>query len=805
MPIHSFAPISTAVLLGAVLASAVAGCSSTVMNPGRDLLPLEGPRPPASQESLDSTESSASPHAAHEATSSDGDALLKVLAKPHWIRSVRSADGEEPANRWIYPALDSMLSEEESDPLDLRPYLKSPNPTVDANSTVVANGAICLLRMGDSSVADHVAKAVGDKELDIKVRCAAAETLGMDPAGISLLQHLVEQEEDRRGRPDGGGYSPDVHGELIRALGRQVQPADEPRLVSAFAAENDEVKLAALAACQQTSSGSFPEQGLVLRNHHDPRIRVQLLLALARHPSDDTFNHLTQGLSDPDLRVRSAAIRAMGTLREDRAVARLEQILASGVEGERIAAVWALADQGEAESVAGGAGDPAWRVRLAVAEVLPELPGDPDVRLARKLLDDSSAEVQHVVVTALQSWPPVIAEPLLLDAIENCPYRSQKLAAELLATTWEEGRPLLDLDKLPLGQPPKARASALAEIRRLYGDRGVDGEKRGDRPAPAERSYSYEEIIPIVASLHALQSEGANTPNHAEAIASLRGVGPSLMDLLETLVAQRGVVLPDCLFEEVLAVEIPEAATVERLRSGDVQVRRRAARQLAEDSARRPLRPLLLGRLADVAVTETDGVVWQYLLAALAEQSDRQAYRLVYAGVGHNVAAIRQVACEHLGRHPRPEHAPVLLTTLQDPSVPVACAAVEALGGCGGDFDVAPILSLLGTRSESVRIAAAVTLAQLGRSEGPAALERLAYSTSEQTRIRVAQAMGDLALPEFAPTLIRLLDDRHGIRLAALRSLPRVADCEAAEAGDLRESERVEAWRRWGARDPKPI
>jgi HEAT repeat protein len=74
---------------------------------------------------------------------------------------------------------------------------------------------------------------------------------------------------------------------------------------------------------------------------------------------------------------------------------------------------------------------------------------------------------------------------------------------------------------------------------------------------------------------------------------------------------------------------------------------------------------------------------------------------------------------------------------------------------------------------------------------------------NEQTRLLVAQAMGELGQPEFAPALIRLLDDRHGIRLAAQQSLSKVAECKEAEVPGLLESEQIEAWRRWAETNPK--
>jgi HEAT repeat protein len=800
MPTHSYRSVLVAAC--AALAFAPIGCSSPVTLPDGDLLAIDKLEPStlSGQAKPESTRAHDTPSAAADAATPGNpdeatpeDDLLDALAQPHWSHSVQSPGGEQPTYRWVYPILEDMLSEAEVRPHDLRVHLESSEPIV------AANAAIVLLRTGDPGAADQLAEAARNKKLDIEVRCAAAETLGRVPTAILLLQGLIDEENHRRlldeeARRSHAAYSPDFHAELIRALGRLVPPEEEPRLVSALSADNADVKLAALDAWQQASGGTFPEQGFALRNDSDPRIRAKLLAVLALHPSDDTLDRLTLALNDPDLRVRTAAIRALGTLNDKHAVNTLETLVADGVEGERIAAIRALAELGRTDVIIGAGRDKSWRVRLAVAKMLSDLPGDPDLQLAKELLEDASGEVQHQAIAAIRNWPPTIAEPLLVDALEKCSYRSQKLAAESLATIWPEGSALLEA--FPFGQPASARDPALAKIRQAHADRRIVLQKRTNEP---EIAFSHEQLVTVVASLRTLLSATADTREHSEALASLRHVGPNLIDVLEYLVDRRGVVLPDCVFG-VLAAERSDFAIVEMLHRDDVQSRRGAARQLAEDFARlHHLSPLLLRRIADLAVAESDDVVWQHLLAALADQGDSQTFRLVYTAAGHPSSGVRQAACEHLRRHPQPQHADVLLATLNDASVPVACAALEALGRSGAKVDPAPILPLLISRSDSVQIAAAATLTRLGRSEGAAALERLAYSHNDQTRLRVAQVMGELALPEFAPTLVRMLDDRHGIRLAALNSLPALAECEPAETPGLRESDRVEAWRKWAA------
>jgi len=760
------------------------GCSSPATYPDGDLLPLDRlePSAPSGPGASGSSQPEHQPSADQKVSPLDEE-LLEILAQSLWIRSVPVPSQEKPPYRWVYPALEDSL-EEATVRQALLGQLNSPKPIV------AANAAIGLVRLGDSSAVDYVAEAAGNRKLDVQLRCSAAEMLGHTPDGIEMLRSLLDDEVSQsRGR-----YSPACHAEMVRALGRHVQPADEPRLADALSGPDDEVKLAALDVWQRSADGVLPEQALELQNHSNPAIRAKLLTALASNPSTGTLEHLTSALNDPELSVRTSAIEALGTLGDEHAVPTLESLLIDGVEGEKIAAVGALAKLGEAEAVRGAAHDKSWRIRLAVANALPDLPDAPDRSLAGKLLDDPSGEVQYQAVDAIQKWPPAIAEPLLLDALATCAFRSQKLAAEALARSWPEGRPLLDA--FPFGQSADKRELALAKIRAACTER----QKPLESPEiEREIVFSPARLAPVVKVLQDLQAAQVDTQEYSQAAATLREIGPTVVEMLEYLVDRRGVVLPDRVFE-LLATEMPDFAVVEYFRESNVQARRRAARQLAESSVRRPPCPLMIRRLADLEIAETDAVVWQYLLTALAERNDAQTFRLVYAAMGHDSAGIRQKACEHLKQNPHPRHVNVLTAALNDASPLVVCAAVEALGECGGKVDPQSILPLLSDRSETVQVTAAEAIAHLGMKEGPAALERLAYSRDEQTRLRVAQVMGELALPEFAPSLIRLLDDRHGIRLAALNSLPKVAVCKEAEAENLRESDQIRAWRLWASR-----
>ena len=93
------------------------------------------------------------------------------------------------------------------------------------------------------------------------------------------------------------------------------------------------------------------------------------------------------------------------------------------------------------------------------------------------------------------------------------------------------------------------------------------------------------------------------------------------------------------------------------------------------------------------------------------------------------------------------------------------------MSAAGGHPRVGAKLAL--DRRADLRFAAAASLARLGSPRGPQALECLAFEPDAQIRQQVANLMGELGDKAFLPTLIRLLDDRDGVRHAALENLPR--------------------------------
>jgi HEAT repeat protein len=424
------------------------------------------------------------------------------------------------------------------------------------------------------------------------------------------------------------------------------------------------------------------------------------------------------------------------------------------------------------------------------------------VALAGDLIDDPSSMVRRQVVASLAEWPLRQAGPVLLAAMAGSGYLTRQAAAGHLAALWPPAA------EFPVHGPPERRAEVLERLkRRLRQEIGlVDPEvlaalAAGDSAPP----ISPEKVAQVEQQVRNLADPGLPEPVRQWSIASLADFGPGLVEALGQLALDRSQTLPEAVYRQVLPGYDRAFVVLDRLASDDVAVRRRAAEELIEMTTERPLGRLAAARLASLVLSEADALVWQRVLTAVVSDPSEPAVRLAYAAISHPSPDVRRRACEHLAAHPEPSgrHANVLLPALEDEDASVVLAAVRALGVSGPVIDPQPLRRLLISRNESLRVEVAIALARLGDPAGPAALERLAYSNDEAVRRRVAVAMGEIGDAGFTPSLVRLLDDRHSIRLAALESLPQVVGHDVAESEQPSPrslGERLDCWKRWFAR-----
>jgi len=562
-------------------------------------------------------------------------------------------------------------------------------------------------------------------------------------------------------------------------------------------------KIEGLHAWQEGRAESPPAGLADLAKDPNPLVRAAAVEAAAARRTTDSEKLAGSALADQNLQVRLAGVAALGTLGSENAVATLLPLLDDPGEVIRAATVRALARQGDEAVLVRASKDRSWLVRLAAAEALASHPDDAGTQLARQLLDDRSAAVQVAVVRCVGQWPVSRARPILLAAVGSNARSTREAAVGQLAAACPAAA------DFPIDGSPAERARAHARLQEWYSgqaaaDSGTADTAKESREKPPESRPTAEQVGDVRRAIGEMQAPGASTKTREESLRRLAAYGPSLVGILEALTAETPSPLPEEVYQDVLPNCAPEFAAMAQLRVTEVSARRRAAEELASRRHGKPLGPLARSRLAAVVEREPDSLVWRSVLGAIADDTSEPSIRLACTAASHPSPEVRRLACEYLLHHPEVKREPVLLAALQDPHREVVLAAVRALGARSMVDDRQPLRSLLGSPDESMRVEAAAALARLGDPSGPAALGRLACSRDPTIRRQAAVAMGQVPSPEYRATLIRLLDDRYSIRLAALESLSKVAGKDPAtdpETGTI--EERIARWKSGGIPDPR--
>jgi HEAT repeat protein len=775
-------PPCLALVLVAALAITTMGCQSMRLS--------------AVGQPADASAAPAAPPPAHSAPAESAD---KTPAPK--VSSAEQVDGwnawaavppTDPAqgHRWRHLALEKVISR----PADERPDFIA--LLASGNDIVAANAAISLARLGDARGREVLLRTVRSPTLRLPLRSAAAEALaGLDqPSAIAELRELL----DRYGRfdDDPTGYLPELHAELLYGLARHVDAGSDERFSAALKSPAPTVRLAAVRAWTRAGTSVLPPTAADLRTDQDQRVRAAALEAMAVRHHPQALEAAQSALADYRVEVRLAAVAAVGRWGGPDA-RRILSDLKREPEVVRAAAIQALAEIGARDEIAAEAESPSWRVRRAVAEALARWPDASGIALARQFITDGSVEVQKQLVETLAAWPPQVAAPVLLEVMKRGGYLARKTAATKLREHWPPAA-----DFLP-DAPAERRAEMLATLERRWHQEHSASPASLAMPSTAarlEESPGPERLALAVQIIERLRGSPPTGEQAEQAINELQQFGPDLPAVVEVLVCQRDLALPENVYRQVLPRFGESFADLDRLASPDTQQRRRAAGHLAAGVMREPLSYLAVARLADIGAREADVLVWHGMMRAVERDAREPAVRLAYAGLGHDSGEVRRLAAEHLARHPAAEHVRLLLPALHDTNQAVVLAAIEALGQPGVLDDPAPLERLLTARDRKLRLAIVRSLLRLGAESGPRTLDLLAHEPDGDLRRQAALLMGDFPDDQYTGTLVGLLDDTLAVRLAALTSLPKVAGQDVGRpAGEPTTStlDQIGRWKQW--------
>jgi hypothetical protein len=272
-----------------------------------------------------------------------------------------------------------------------------------------------------------------------------------------------------------------LHAELIRSLARHVDPADDRRLTDALKSASPAVRLEAINAWAAGRQGALPVEATDLRTDPDLRVRTAALRACALRHDPHAHEYLAAAVNDAQLQVRLAAVAGLGLLGDSESKASLLEVKKDEGELIRAAAVMSLARLGETRAVLDAASDRSWRVRLAVAQSLTACANPAGRAAARKLLSDVSSEVQRATVSAIAAWPLPQAGPLLLEALTANSYNTRRTAARELVRLWPAAA------GFPIDGPAQRRAETIEQLQRRFREEfGSEGlAAAGDRGNPA--------------------------------------------------------------------------------------------------------------------------------------------------------------------------------------------------------------------------------------------------------------------------------------------------------------------------------
>lgn len=711
--------------------------------------------------------------------------------------------------RWRHPTLESVYALPPAERPNLIAALDLPEAPLKANA------AVGLARWGDGRSLKVLVETVNNEQLKLPLRQACAEAIGniAQPSPVPTLRKLLDSwgryEPSRAAQ-----YSPEIHTDLLRALSRHLDAADDQRFIESLRAPTAPPRQEALAAWSRSKATELPTAVIDLRADPDAQVRAAAMTMLIERRHPQALEYAKNALQDYETDVRIAAVGALGRHGTPEARAMLERVQMHEGEVLRAEAVLALHKMGSFTAVQTGAGDKAWRVRRSAAQCLAQHPDRAGSGLARTLLVDDSAEVRKTTIAALEAWPTEAAGPVLLTAMAEPVFESRRLAGEQLGRRWPPAR------SFTADIPADRRREAVAALEEQWTAQFGAIDKAAlaaAMPAPAPRGTeppgtviqaTYEAPVPPAVPpsddrLKLLQQMVDDAAKNEAAVASFDAYGTDVLTGLEQLVLSRGAVLPEAVYKKILPPKDAAFAALEQLTWDDVHERRKAATRLTEAAATAPLRPLAVARLVQLGLKESDGLVWSGLFAAVANDASDTAAALAFGGLTHPSPEVRRMACEHLGRAPQPKYAEPLVAALADPHVSVVLEAIRALGHQGLLTDPAPVEQMLTARDPTVRLAAAQTLQKNRLASGTAALERLMHDVDPEVRRRTAVAIGESRDATLVPTLIGLLDDDSaGAKKGAIDALTKLIGRDVS----LRPNEplpalndRAATWKAWHA------
>jgi len=692
-----------------------------------------------------------------------------------------------------------------------------------------ANAAILMGRDGNSDVGPLLLSIAQNNSIHVRIRCAAVEVLGrMATVTVDDLTPLLETVKDRKiettHRQTGEQvqqYHPgltEVWEELLLAIAEKIDPWEHECFIEPFYSPLSDIRLVAAKiwrkqSLQKRTKGALPEKFLeIAKRENNPSVRVEIIKTLGAWQVPDLFAFLENDLRHRTAEIRNAAMIALADAGCQEAIPLVKDQLRDSFAPNRAAAIAALRKLGAFDEVFKFVGDSDYRVRVEVAKAFSERCTPPTATFARSYLSDHK-DVQSATIEAVGGWSIEESGPLLLLAAKSQASDVRCRAVELLA---QKGIAYSGFDPGALPVNQKDEYEALVQVfRESVGiDPILDGNRKERTAAntaeirqvsmmPEPPTLPEDTMLHEVRKCLADWSDKTLPPDQRPLIQRrLAAHGQRLMPMIDLLMTVEKCNIPESL-DRVFAEVEPMFGEIEKLRSDDLLVKRRAANELARLGTVNSPPKLAAKRMVDLAAKQDDTEVLVSILNALKNADPDLVCRLARPLLQSESAKVRRVSCEMLQRFGSGEDVALLKEALNDSSQGVVRGALLAIDTLLESADAADpsVVETLKAKllqgDSAMQTDVAATLHRLGCAEGTDALRRLAASPDHQTKMYVAQSVSALDDPAFVPLLLRFLEDGNGsVRSEALRGLPKLTGEDIGRGGSTQEQ--IDRWKRWG-------
>jgi len=747
------------------------------------------------------------------------------LTKDTWVKNFKPIPGEW---RWINSQIDDLLIL----PEDRRPDFAEILST-ETHPIVRANSAIVLVHtkqenMDSVNVGDHLLNAIHDASLSIRIRCAALEAYAsLDSTSAEDLSEIFDTYyEQVHGKGNINLGKPEMILELLCDLPDKMPLSHHPCYIKPLTSRNPKIRLAALMIWQDHGSGgqypgdqcpTLPEAFAECYRDRSPEIRAASMLVLAQWQHPQTMHVLQVGLRDQAANVRGAAVHGLGLLNTEESLTLLKPMITNPVPAIRTEVVHALVSAGQWNDVFRMMDDQAFEVRRAVAESLTCSENEHGLTIAKKYMKDVSPDVQETMLRAVSHWNPQNSYPLYLEAMNSNISNSRKVAGELLAEQWSPAK------EYQFDAEQEKRQKIIATLTtQLENELLLPHGKESSLTASTSHVQASSATLPPfsgekttqIKSLLDRYAKSSDPETTHQIEKQFTALGPELVPILEQLVFQEGIPIPESLLVTVLPAIDPVYSTLMKLDAQEISSRRGATTKLLEDAKYRMLPELVYSCLLLHTTYETDEIVqirlWELVkMQTTNEHADKRPmfWRFAHTLAAHSLAQdspeLHRRACEYLKDHGTPDDVGLLVDELANPIPSVIRPALQAISRIGNREHAGLVRPLLNNPQILVVVDAATALHCWGEQIGTDTLERLAISGDRTTKLVIVQNIRRINDPSLISILIKMLDEPGTTRQKALDTLPRLAGTNVAspqELASLTPEERVNRWKAFRSR-----